>query len=191
MIAKPKLNDLQLILLSHAANRASRSVLPLPSTVADQTRADKELKSLLRRGLLTRADTTQAAEAWRSEGDLRVALLISGAGMAALGLADEDEVAGSESNAASAGGAGNAPSEAPPADLMPAAPRQPRADSKIAKVIAMLSGEGGASLAQLIAATGWLPHTTRAALTGLRKKGHAITRTSREGVTIYTVGQAG
>ena len=28
--------------------------------------------------------------------------------------------------------------------------------------------------AELIAATGWLPHTTRAALTGLRKRGYAV-----------------
>ena len=29
-------------------------------------------------------------------------------------------------------------------------------------------------LAELVAATGWLPHTTRAALTGLRKRGYAV-----------------
>lgn len=189
MTTNSKLNDLQLILLSHAANQASRSVLPLPSTVTDETRADKELKSLLRRGLLSRAEATQATQAWRTEDDLSVALLISGAGMAALGLADENEGAGSESIAATAGSADDALAEAQ-ADPVPAPQRQPRADSKIAKVIALLSGEGGASLAQLIEATGWLPHTTRAALTGLRKQGHTITRTSREGVTIYTVGQA-
>ena len=28
--------------------------------------------------------------------------------------------------------------------------------------------------AELVAATGWLPHTTRAALTGLRKRGYAV-----------------
>ena len=32
----------------------------------------------------------------------------------------------------------------------------------------------GATLAELVAATGWLPHTTRAALTGLRKRGYAV-----------------
>ena len=30
----------------------------------------------------------------------------------------------------------------------------------------------GATLDDLVEATGWLPHTTRAALTGLRKKGY-------------------
>ena len=33
---------------------------------------------------------------------------------------------------------------------------------------------GFAPLAELVAATSWLPHTTRAALTGLRKRGYAV-----------------
>ena len=32
----------------------------------------------------------------------------------------------------------------------------------------------GATIDELIAATGWLAHTTRAALTGLRKRGYAV-----------------
>ena len=43
--------------------------------------------------------------------------------------------------------------------------------SKISMVADLLRRKGGATLAELVAATGWLPHTTRAALTGLRKKG--------------------
>lgn len=43
---------------------------------------------------------------------------------------------------------------------------------------------GGASLDELAGATGWLPHTTRAALTGLRKKGHAHTRRASAGLSI-------
>jgi hypothetical protein len=34
----------------------------------------------------------------------------------------------------------------------------------------------GATLEDLIGATGWLPHSTRAALTVLRKRGHSLTR---------------
>jgi hypothetical protein len=37
----------------------------------------------------------------------------------------------------------------------------------------------------MVEATGWLPHTTRAALTGLRKKGHAVDRRKRNDVTCY------
>ena len=62
--------------------------------------------------------------------------------------------------------------------------------SKIALVADMLRRKSGATLAELVAATGWLPHTTRAALTGLRKKGHDIERGSRDGVTIYSIAAA-
>ena len=45
----------------------------------------------------------------------------------------------------------------------------------------MLSRERGATLDALTEATGWLPHTTRAALTRLRKKGYVIERIGGEG----------
>ena len=44
----------------------------------------------------------------------------------------------------------------------------------------MLTKDKGATLAALVEATGWLPHTTRAAMTGLRKRGFAIERTRHE-----------
>lgn len=47
--------------------------------------------------------------------------------------------------------------------------------SKSAEVLAMLQRPEGATLDQLVIATGWLPHTARAALTGLKKKGHDVT----------------
>ena len=59
--------------------------------------------------------------------------------------------------------------------------------SKISLVADLLRRKDGATLAELVAATGWLPHTTRAALTGLRKKGHGIERGTRDGVTSYTI----
>ena len=62
-----------------------------------------------------------------------------------------------------------------------------RAGTKSAAVIALLSRPDGATLAELIAATGWLPHTTRAALTGLKKKGHVIVRGKRGEVTCYRI----
>jgi hypothetical protein len=51
---------------------------------------------------------------------------------------------------------------------------EPRAGSKQALIIKMLSRKSGASLEALVGATGWLPHTTRAALTGLRKRGYMV-----------------
>jgi Protein of unknown function (DUF3489) len=53
----------------------------------------------------------------------------------------------------------------------PAGPSAPRGGSKLARVIALLERDHGATIAELIAATGWLAHTTRAAL---RKRGFAV-----------------
>jgi hypothetical protein len=61
----------------------------------------------------------------------------------------------------------------------------PRQGTKQALVCELLSRETGASLEELIAATGWLPHTTRAALTGLRKRGCTLTKEKVEGITRY------
>ena len=59
--------------------------------------------------------------------------------------------------------------------------------SKAALVLSLLQRPEGASLAQLVTATSWLPHTTRAALTGLKRKGHTITSDKPDGVRIYRV----
>lgn len=69
-------------------------------------------------------------------------------------------------------------------------PQQPKSvvapsTSKAAQVAALLTRDEGATLQQLIDATGWLPHTTRAALTGLKKKGYAISSDKHEGVRTY------
>ena len=53
------------------------------------------------------------------------------------------------------------------------------------QLAAMLVRDEGATLDQMIAATGWLPHTTRAALTGLRKAGYAIDSDKIDGVRTY------
>ena len=54
-------------------------------------------------------------------------------------------------------------------------------------VIGLLQRPGGAKLDEMIAATGWLPHSTRAALTGLKKKGHQITSEKADGVRRYRI----
>ena len=58
-------------------------------------------------------------------------------------------------------------------------PAAPRANSKIAQVVILLERTEGATLAELVEATGWQPHTTRAALTGLRKKGKNLVKDKR------------
>jgi hypothetical protein len=53
---------------------------------------------------------------------------------------------------------------------------QPPASTKRAQLIRMLERAEGASVAEIGHRLGWLPHTVRAAMTGLRKAGREVTR---------------
>jgi len=66
-------------------------------------------------------------------------------------------------------------------------PTSPRPDSKIGNVVALLQSAKGATLEELTKATGWLPHTTRAALTGLKKRGYQVERLSKDGTSFYRI----
>lgn len=159
------LNDLQRVLLSTASQRDDGSVLPYAGSL-DTERVRKAIPALLKRGLIAEQRVTGAVPAWREDEDGRYGLFLTEAGKAALGL-DEEAEAGKPTTAAPA----------------PKTPRQ----TKTSTVIALLERTEGATLAELIAATGWLPHTTRAALTGLRTKGHAIARSKRDDATCYRI----
>ena len=60
-------------------------------------------------------------------------------------------------------------------------PKPAKPSSKSSLVLQMLQRPQGATIAQIVTTTGWLPHTTRAALTGLKKKGHQVTSEKAEG----------
>ncbi len=62
--------------------------------------------------------------------------------------------------------------------------------TKMSKVQALLARPTGASLDALCKATGWQPHSVRAALSGLRKSGHVIERSpgdSKVSGSIYRI----
>ncbi len=62
--------------------------------------------------------------------------------------------------------------------------------TKIGEVQTMLERTSGASLDDLCKATGWQPHSARAALSGLRKAGHVVERTpgdSKTGGSVYYI----
>lgn len=167
----PKLNDLQSILLATAAQRDSGSLYPLPdSAVAAGARLAKALAALSKVSFVEENETTDPGAVNRTDGDLRFGLFITAAGCAAIGVGDQ----------ARADDAAAPPIPVPPART-----------SKTAAVLALLQRQDGVTLPELVEATGWLPHTTRAALTGLRKKGHAIDRLKRDGATCYRIVVAG
>ena len=62
--------------------------------------------------------------------------------------------------------------------------RRTKADT----ILDLLQRPTGASIAELTKATGWQPHSVRAALTGLRKKAREVVRTKdNQGVTRYSI----
>lgn len=172
-----KLSDLQLILLTGASQRDDRSLLPLPDSLADQPkRVRPAIAGLLKRGLIEEHAGVPAAHAWRTEADQHYGIAITDQGLAAIG-AVEPELDTSATPPAAA---------EPPAAVTPTPPAA-RAGSKQAQLIELLGRDGGVSITDLAEALGWLPHTTRAALTGLRKKGHVIDKRSHDGVTRYAI----
>ena len=130
--------------------------------------AAKVAASLVARKLMREVRVKPGMPIWRvDEGGRNVGLVILRAGRDAIGVEDVSHQAPVPISAKS-----RAPD---PSDLeRPTSNGAPRASSKQALVVAMMSKEPGATIDALIAATGWLAHTTRAALTGLRKRGFAI-----------------
>lgn len=64
--------------------------------------------------------------------------------------------------------------------------------TKQALIQGLLKRPDGATIGELSRTTGWQMHSVRAALTGLRKKGHEIVRTRDDtGVTRYGVAREG
>lgn len=165
-----RLNDLQLVLLASAAARNNASLIPLPeSCTQDTARITKAFASLISRGLVQEKPATDRSLVWRSENDTLIGLFITEAGRNAIGASDAADCNASKKDSEK---------DTPPA----------RSGSKIAEVLSLLRRAEGATLAELVDAAGWLPHTTRAALTGLRKKGHAIAKDRRENATCYRIG---
>ena len=71
-------------------------------------------------------------------------------------------------------------------EAMPPALTEPRVN-RSDLVIGLLRRTGGVTIDEMVAATGWLPHTTRAALTGLKKKGHQVTSEKANDVRRYRI----
>jgi hypothetical protein len=63
----------------------------------------------------------------------------------------------------------------------------PKRETKSDQVIVLLKRKNGATLKDLVAATGWPPHTARAAMTGLKTKGRTIERTKVGGASRYAI----
>ena len=175
-----KLSDTQAIILSAAAQRPEHIALPLPEGLRGGAAA-KVIAALLAKGFLQEvdADTRKGEPMWRETGDGHgVTLVASDAGLAAIGIEPED------ANPAPAG-ATDAPTEGPAADTPTEAKAAPKArrlrdGTKQATLIAMLRAPDGATIEEIMAATGWQSHTVRGAMAGALKKKLGLEVTSEK-----------
>lgn len=173
-----KLSDTQLVLLSAASQRQDRSLLPT-ETITDRAFA-RAVNGLVKFGFVAHVEPDLNQPDEHTSGANVSAFVITTAGYAAIGL----ELAPDADDRQATPQADQ--SDVLPLTDQPASPE--KRQTKKALIISMLSRSQGASLDELIGATGWLPHTTRAALTGLRQKGFGVERTSSEGrSSIYRI----
>ncbi|HMJ05802.1 MAG TPA: DUF3489 domain-containing protein [Chthoniobacterales bacterium] len=166
-----KLNDIQLVVLTGAAKRDNRSLLPPPASVAGAgDRLTTALASLQKLGLAEEGPAKSAKAMWRTDDDeRRVGLFITDRGRSAINVEPDPDASG-----------GGVEAPAPPEG-------KPERQTKGAAILALLERPTGATLAEMIEATGWLPHTTRAALTGVRKKGFSVEKCKRGEETCYRI----
>jgi hypothetical protein len=183
-----KLTNAQLVMLSAASQHGELCLTaPVKMKGAILTKVSEKLVKL---GLVREIRAKTGMPVWRrDEAGQSYALKLTAAGLKAIAVGDGSEAA-------------IAPREAPQPRPNPdttstsgpgaideyAQTLPPRAGSKLARVIDLLQRSDGATISDMTEATGWLPHTTRAALTGLRKRGYAVVRErTGGGDSIYRV----
>jgi len=159
----PKLTDTQNLILTRAANRPDNLAMPLPEGLHGAA-AKMSVSNMIAQGWLEEvdADMRKGEPLWRETGDGHgTTLVVTDAGMLAVGIepvvvktmaAVRNRVAEKASSKAST--------------LTPT----PRSGTKQAEVIALLERPEGASIAEIVEMTGWLPHTTRGVISGALKK---------------------
>jgi Protein of unknown function (DUF3489) len=180
MNASPKLTDTQLGILAAASQREDHCLIA-PKNLKGGA-AQKVAAKLLAARLAREIGARGGMPVWRRDEETGKAysLKMTTAGLNAIVV---DEGASHRIASSSALPAANEPSlkakkgaDKTPKASATAAPTSsaPRVGTKIAHVIELLQRDQGAKLDELTAATGWLPHTARAALTGLRHRGYEV-----------------
>jgi Protein of unknown function (DUF3489) len=161
-----KLTDAQFLMLSAAAQREDR-LLELPVNLKGGA-ARKVAAKLIAARLVKEMKAKTGAPVWRRDAETgqSFGLKLTVAGLKAAAI-EGDAAPDTATKTVT-------PINAPLVASQPPAASAPRDGTKISRVIDLLQRDSGATLDEVIAETGWLPHTSRAALTGLRKRGYAI-----------------
>ena len=194
-----KFNDTQLVLLSAAAQRDDHCLAPPAGPKRSQ--AQKATVKLVEAGIVKEIRAKAGAPIWRRDEETgrTYALKLTAAGIKAIAVDEtppsQAEAEGRADHLLVSADPKPEPGSAPATFLDSAkggaasTPKFPRRGTKIAEVIELLQRSDGVTLDELVANTGWLPHTARAALTGLRRRGYAvgINRTDKARGSVYRI----
>lgn len=181
----PKFSDTAILILSNAALRADRLLLPLPRSVkATSTAIEKTILELKAKELIKELPAKPKDEVWRKdENDRPLVLAITQAGIEAVdgGFLAESILPTKKParkrlvRPSQPGGAGK-PSKEPKPKAEPArigkadASLKTRNNTKASQILALLKRANGATLAEMMKATGWQVHSVRGFLSGTVKK---------------------
>ncbi len=167
-----KLTETQTIILSAGAQRPDNIALPLPKGLAGAA-AKMAVSKMIEHGWLQEVDANlrRNEPLWRETGDGHgTTLVVTDAGLLAIGI---DPVV-VKTVVAIRQHATKAPEVPQPT---------PRSATKQAMLIAMLKAPEGATMEEITAATQWLAHTARGAMSGAlgKRLGLVVTSSKEEG----------
>jgi hypothetical protein len=174
--APATLSDTQLVILSAAAQHADGSLLPFPQSLSIKGAAlGKVVATLRNRKLVEERRTILGAPEWRRDEEHgSLGLFITKSGLLALGVDAAKETRFTEA-------AANMPrqrrtvaakprSQARKASVAKSKKKTAPSQSKQDVVIEMLRRKSGVTIEDIIAETGWQPHSVRGFFSGLVKK---------------------
>lgn len=142
MTAQAKLTDTQTAILKAAANRTDGNIEPLPPNLRGGART-KVIEGLLAKGLVAGADAHH---------------LLTDAGYAAVGKLRPVPKGAQKMDSPDA------------LQKLEVTPRTIRSGTKLAAIINAMRHPDGATIAQMMAGTGWQAHTVRGAISGMVRK---------------------
>jgi len=164
-----KLTETQTFVLSAGAQRPDNIAMPLPKGLQGAA-AKKVINMMIGRGWLEEvdADLRKGEPLWRETGDGHgTTLVVTDAGMLAIGI----EPAVVKTIAAIRKHAAQPPAPKPPT---------PRTGTKQAQIITLLQRPEGATIAEIVVATGWQAHSARGMISGALKKKLGLPITSEK-----------
>ena len=155
-----QLSDAQAVILSTACAREDGAIFPVTASLKGGA-VGNVCKSLLKQGLIEEIAATDLNTVWRHDEERGpITLRATPLAYSTLGITDEQD-------------------DTPPAETS-IAPVQRRKGTKQETLIEMLRAEGGATIDEIVEATGWQAHTVRGAMSGALKKKLGLTITSEK-----------